>query len=75
VRNPRITVSYLAPNGRFLSRMEGPRTGNVLLRRTQFRVADDPLRLAPISPELGSGQDSQPARCVAPLRYATTAKQ
>jgi CRISPR-associated protein Cas1 len=43
-----ITVSYLAPNGRFLSRMEGPRTGNVLLRRTQFRVADDPLRLAPI---------------------------
>ena len=39
-----ITVSCLDPNGRFLARIEGVRTGNVLLRRTQFRVADDPLR-------------------------------
>ncbi len=39
-----ITVSYLEPNGRFLARVEGPRTGNVLLRRAQFRVADDPGR-------------------------------
>jgi CRISPR-associated protein Cas1 len=37
-----ITVSYLAPNGRFLARVEGPRSGNVLLRRAQFRIADDP---------------------------------
>src|SRR5215207_990375 len=36
-----ITVSHLTPNGRFLARVEGPRTGNVLLRRAQFRVADD----------------------------------
>jgi CRISPR-associated protein Cas1 len=36
-----ITISYLAPNGRFLARVEGARTGNVLLRRTQYRVADD----------------------------------
>src|SRR5579872_5527385 len=36
-----VTVSHLEPNGRFLARVEGPRTGNVLLRRTQFRVADD----------------------------------
>src|SRR3954466_2392821 len=39
-----VTVSHLAPNGRFLARVEGPRTGNVLLRRAQFRVADDPAR-------------------------------
>lgn len=39
-----ITVSHLAPNGRFLARVEGQRTGNVLLRRTQFRLADDPER-------------------------------
>ncbi len=39
-----ITVSYLSPNGRFLARVEGARSGNVLLRRTQYRVADDPER-------------------------------
>jgi CRISPR-associated protein Cas1 len=36
-----ITLSYLEPNGRFLARTEGPRSGNVLLRRTQYRVADN----------------------------------
>jgi len=39
-----IALSFLTPNGKFLARMEGPRTGNVLLRRTQYRVADDPVR-------------------------------
>ena len=39
-----IALSYLDPNGRFLARVEGPRTGNVLLRRTQYRIADDPAR-------------------------------
>ena len=39
-----VTISHLEPNGRFLARVEGARTGNVLLRRTQFRVADDAAR-------------------------------
>ena len=39
-----ITLSHLEPNGRFLARVEGARTGNVLLRRAQFRAADDPAR-------------------------------
>jgi len=43
-----ITVSYLAPNGRFLARVEGPRSGNVLLRRAQYRIADDGPRKAVI---------------------------
>lgn len=43
-----ITISHLDPNGRFLARVEGARSGNVLLRRTQFRVADDPVRAVPI---------------------------
>ena len=43
-----ITLSYLEPNGRFLARVEGRRTGNVLLRRTQYRAADDPARAAVI---------------------------
>jgi CRISPR-associated protein Cas1 len=39
-----VTVSYLNPNGHFMARVEGVRSGNVLLRRSQFRVADDPAR-------------------------------
>jgi CRISPR-associated protein Cas1 len=39
-----ITLSHVAPTGRFLARVEGHRTGNVLLRRTQYRAADDPVR-------------------------------
>jgi CRISPR-associated protein Cas1 len=36
-----VTISFLTEHGRFLARVEGPRTGNVLLRRTQHRVADN----------------------------------
>jgi CRISPR-associated protein Cas1 len=43
-----ITVSFLSPDGRFLARMEGPRTGNVLLRRAQYRASDDADRAVPI---------------------------
>ena len=39
-----ITISFVDPNGRFLARVEGPRSGNVLLRREQYRFADDELR-------------------------------
>jgi len=43
-----ITLSLLEPNGRFLARVEGRRSGNVLLRRAQYRWADDAARTAPI---------------------------
>lgn len=43
-----ITLSHLEPNGRFLARIEGKRTGNVLLRRAQYRIADDQARIVPI---------------------------
>jgi CRISPR-associated protein Cas1 len=36
-----ISVSYFTERGRFLARVEGPVSGNVLLRRTQYRWADD----------------------------------
>ncbi len=41
-----VGVSFLTENGRFLARVEGPVSGNVLLRRTQYRWADDPDRSA-----------------------------
>ena len=37
-----ICISVLGRNGRFLARVEGPVSGNVLLRRGQYRLADDP---------------------------------
>lgn len=37
-----ISVCFLAPNGKFLARVEGPVSGNVLLRREQYRRTDDP---------------------------------
>ncbi len=43
-----IAVSLLDPNGRFLARVEGPRSGNVLLRRAQFRASEDAARAVPI---------------------------
>lgn len=36
-----VRVSMLTENGRFLARVEGPVSGNVLLRRQQYRRADD----------------------------------
>lgn len=36
-----ISVCYLSPNGKFLARVEGPVSGNVLLRREQYRRTDD----------------------------------
>lgn len=43
-----IGLSFLTPNGRFQARVEGRRSGNVLLRRTQYRLADDPARALPV---------------------------
>lgn len=36
-----VGLSFLSENGRFLARMQGPVSGNVLLRREQYRRADD----------------------------------
>lgn len=43
-----ISVCYLTENGRFLVRVEGPVSGNVLLRREQYRRSDDRPRCAAI---------------------------
>ena len=39
-----IALSFCTPSGRFLARVSGENNGNVLLRRTQYRVADDPVQ-------------------------------
>ncbi len=35
-----VALSFLTENGRFLARVQGPVSGNVLLRRQQYRWAD-----------------------------------
>lgn len=38
-----ITLSFITPKGKFLARACGKTNGNVLLRRKQYRIADDPI--------------------------------
>lgn len=39
-----VSLAFCTPRGRFLARVMGQTQGNVLLRRKQYRVADDPLQ-------------------------------
>ncbi|WP_409969255.1 type I-C CRISPR-associated endonuclease Cas1c [Bengtsoniella intestinalis] len=39
-----INLTFCSPRGRFLARVSGQSQGNVLLRRTQYRMADDPFQ-------------------------------
>ena len=36
-----VAISFLTEHGRFLAKIQGPVSGNVLLRREQYRKADD----------------------------------
>lgn len=36
-----VSLTFLSPNGRFVSRVQGQTKGNVLLRKTQYSLADD----------------------------------
>jgi CRISP-associated protein Cas1 len=44
-----VGVAFLTENGRFLARVQGPVSGNVLLRREQYRWADREDRTAEIA--------------------------
>jgi len=45
----KIAMTFLTPNGRPLAQLVSPSPGNVLLRREQYRLADDPERSARIA--------------------------
>lgn len=36
-----VSLTFLSPNGRFVSRFQGPSRGNVLLRKKQYQLAED----------------------------------
>lgn len=51
-----VAISFLTPNGRFLARVEGPVSGNVLLRREQYRRADEDIGAAEIARSIVSAK-------------------
>lgn len=51
-----VTVTWLTENGRFLARAEGPVSGNVLLRRAQYRASDDPAASAALARSIVLGK-------------------
>ncbi len=44
-----VAISFLTEHGRFLAKVQGPVSGNVLLRRQQYRITDEPLGTASIA--------------------------
>lgn len=51
-----VSISMLSRSGRFLARVEGPVSGNVLLRRAQYRTTDDTSDTAAIVSNLVTGK-------------------
>src|SRR4051794_17191964 len=51
-----VAVSFLTENGRFLARLQGPVSGNILLRREQYRRADDPAASAAVARGIIAGK-------------------
>lgn len=37
-----VSLTFLSPQGRYISRSQGPTKGNVLLRKAQYKYSDDP---------------------------------
>lgn len=44
-----VSISFLSLYGRFMAKIQGPTSGNVLLRREQYRISDDRKRSADIA--------------------------
>jgi CRISPR-associated protein Cas1 len=51
-----VAVSFLSEYGKFLARIQGPVAGNILLRREQYRTADNPEKAARITGNLLIGK-------------------
>ncbi len=51
-----VSVSFLSTYGRFLARIVGPVSGNVLLRKEQYRLSDDKLASGKIAKSIVIGK-------------------
>ncbi len=59
-----IGLAFCTPRGRFLARVCGENNGNVLLRREQYRAADDPRRSCLIARTMIFGKLSNSAASI-----------
>ena len=59
-----IGLAFCTPKGRFLARSGGESNGNVLLRREQYRIADDPQRSCRIARTMIFGKLSNSASSI-----------
>lgn len=59
-----IGLAFCTPKGRFLARSGGENNGNVLLRREQYRIADDPKRSCRIACTMIFGKLSNSASSI-----------
>ena len=51
-----VSLAFCTPKGKFLARINGESSGNVLLRRAQYRIADDPGLYCPIARNMVFGK-------------------
>ena len=51
-----VNFAFFSESGKFLGRVQGPVRGNVLLRRGQYRIADDGAQAAPIARDVLLGK-------------------
>ncbi len=51
-----VTLSFLSEYGRFWARVQGPVSGNVLLRRAQYRMADDEIKSCDVARNITLGK-------------------
>lgn len=59
-----INLVFCSPNGKFLARICGESSGNVLLRRTQYRYADNETESCLISRAMVFGKVSNARACI-----------
>jgi CRISPR-associated protein Cas1 len=51
-----VSLTFLSPQGRFVGRLVGPISGNVLLRVDQFRASEDQARTAMLAKQFVAGK-------------------
>lgn len=51
-----VAVTFLSPAGRLVARVDAPGSGNVMLRRAQFRAADDAQARASLARQFVAGK-------------------
>lgn len=62
--NRNIGICFFSPRGKFLARAEGELNGNVVLRRTQYRVADDKTESTAIAKSFIFGKVYNARQCI-----------